>query len=244
MIKKKKSFTLIELLVVIAIIAILAAMLMPALQQARDTAKGSTCASNMKQLGVAESLYQADFIWMVPTRAGKSDLTWHRNQVFQRYTGMGNPSGDTNYWKESFLCPTAWRYASSANAAAKKLSYVTASYGRVVRPSEDTGKDLLIGHFKKGPQKPAAFVLITEATSWANKAMYEVDLRRIPNWLKFQSAGFENSSLVSKNKPAVDMVSRFPHKSAMNGLYFDGHVGSRNMNNGGLYKEWVDDDVQ
>ena len=61
MIKKKKSFTLIELLVVIAIIAILAAMLMPALQQARDTAKGSTCASNMKQLGVAEALYQADF---------------------------------------------------------------------------------------------------------------------------------------------------------------------------------------
>ena len=92
MIKKKKSFTLIELLVVIAIIAILAAMLMPALQQARDTAKGSTCASNMKQLGVAEALYQADFIWMVPSRAGKSDLTWHRNQMFQRYTGMGNPA--------------------------------------------------------------------------------------------------------------------------------------------------------
>ena len=244
MTKKKKSFTLIELLVVIAIIAILAAMLMPALQQARDTAKGSTCASNMKQLGVAEALYQADFIWMVPTRAGKSDLNWHRNQVFQRYTGMGNPAKDTNYWKASFLCPTAWRYAATDNAAAKKLSFVTASYGRVVRPSEDTSKDMLVGHFKKGPKKPAAFVVTVEATGWAHKAMYEGDARRVSYWLKYLASGLENTSLVAKEKPSVTHASRFPHKSAMNGLYFDGHVGSRNMNNGGLYKEWVDDDVQ
>lgn len=244
MIKKKKSFTLIELLVVIAIIAILAAMLMPALQQARDTAKGSTCASNMKQLGVAEALYQADFIWMVPSRAGKSDLTWHRNQMFQRYTGMGNPAKDTNYWKASFLCPTAWRYAATDNAAAKKLSYVTASYGRVVRPSEDTSTTLLVGHFKKGPKKPAAFVVTVEATGWAHKAMYEGDARRVSYWLKYLALGLENTSLVAKEKPSVTHASRFPHKNTMNGLYFDGHVGSRNMNNGGLYKEWVDDDVQ
>ena len=57
----QKSFTLIERLVVIAIIAILAAMLMPALQQAREKAKESNCASNLKQLTSAMQMYASDF---------------------------------------------------------------------------------------------------------------------------------------------------------------------------------------
>ncbi|MBQ4315063.1 MAG: DUF1559 domain-containing protein [Lentisphaeria bacterium] len=57
----KKQFTLIELLVVIAIIAILAAILMPALSQARERGKTSTCISNMKQIGTAFASYADDF---------------------------------------------------------------------------------------------------------------------------------------------------------------------------------------
>ncbi len=57
---RKKGFTLIELLVVVAIIAVLVAMLLPALARARAIAKQTLCMSNMKQLGVATHLYQQD----------------------------------------------------------------------------------------------------------------------------------------------------------------------------------------
>jgi prepilin-type N-terminal cleavage/methylation domain-containing protein len=57
----KKGFTLIELLVVVAIIAILAAILFPVFAQAKEAAKKTGCASNMKQIGTAVAIYQADY---------------------------------------------------------------------------------------------------------------------------------------------------------------------------------------
>lgn len=102
--QKRRGFTLVELLVVIAIIAILAAMLLPALAKARQAAWQSNCRSNLKQIGIGIFMYtNNNSEWLPPARGG----TWSDDrpncyvQAIAPYIEVGmssqRPGGDENY---------------------------------------------------------------------------------------------------------------------------------------------------
>lgn len=66
---QRRGFTLIEVLIVITIIAIIAALLFPVFSAAREKARQASCASNMRQLGMAFLMYAQDYAEMLPNAA-------------------------------------------------------------------------------------------------------------------------------------------------------------------------------
>ena len=209
----KRNFTLIELLVVIAIIAILAAMLLPSLNKAREVAKGIQCTNNLKQLGLGFLNYASDYSDYLPPLDQDSMV----NPWSKRLMGEAVGLNIKPYFSvRSLICPSmTGQYPLTETGSTKwywKWPHYGSRYDFGVLARNASHKIIQI-------KKPGSKPLLVDTMQGTNAGIYD-PAGGMYRWYP------EDCDLgQSWGIPAAR------HNQHVNMLYVDGHVGKIKIGN-------------
>ena len=241
----KPKFTLIELLVVIAIIAILAAMLLPALNKAREKGRAISCTSNLKQCIIAELTYATDFNSRLILEGPLSTLSSNGLRWSEILSGGGEttgaylPSIEISGRKNSIVvsCPAAVPRLHENDGGSQVSQRTYGGVPWVVRPqlvigaSEDGEDTRIAGRFAervmKGTKRVGAYLVLHRMRQPA-KTMVFVDSGIPRQHSVLTQAGFQYADMsptfkwTSGSNNLQGIMLR--HTGRANAAYADGHV--------------------